>query len=120
MTERAVEKRAGEQPAAEQTRQGNVVAPPVDILENENELLLITDLPGVDPDQIKLSLQAPDFKVEAEARDATEPTTYVRSFHIEERVDAEKVSAEYKNGVLTVKLPKSSAAKPRRIEVSSA
>ena len=47
-------------------------------------------------------------------------TTYVRAFHVEERVDSERVSADYKNGVLTVRLPKSSAAKPRRIEVHSA
>jgi HSP20 family protein len=103
----------------EQTRQGRVVAPAVDILENEQELLIVADLPGVDPDQIKLSLQAPDFKLEASATDAPD-TTYVRSFHVEERVDSERVNADYKNGVLTVRLPKSSAAKPRRIEVQSA
>jgi HSP20 family protein len=108
-----------EQESVEQTRQGRVVAPPVDILENDQELLIIADLPGVDPEQIKLSLQAPDFKLEASASDAPD-TTYARSFHVEERVDAERVDAEYKNGVLTVRLPKSSAAKPRRIEVHSA
>jgi len=97
----------------EQTRQGNVVAPPVDILENENELLIVADLPGVEPANIKLDVQAPDFKLEASAGD----TTFVRSFRVEERVDSEAVSADYKNGVLTVHLPKSSAVKPRRVEV---
>lgn len=108
-----------ERDRVEQTRQGRVVAPPVDILENEQELLIVADLPGVDPDQIKLSLQAPDFKLEAKVKDAPD-TTYARSFHVEERVDTERVNADYKNGVLTVRLPKSSAAKPRRIEVQSA
>jgi HSP20 family protein len=97
----------------EQTRQGNVLAPPVDILESEHELVIVADMPGVEPDKIKLDVQAPDFKLEAE----TGETTYVRSFHVEERIDAERVSADYKNGVLTVRLPKSSAAKPRRVEV---
>jgi len=104
----------------EQTRQGNVLAPPVDILETEQELVLVADIPGVEPSKIKLDIQPPDFKLEAEVVGAAEPTTYVRSFHVEERIDVERVNARYDAGVLTVRLPKSSAAKPRRIEVRSA
>jgi HSP20 family protein len=104
----------------EQIRQGRVLAPPVDILENEQELVIVADLPGVEPEKIRLDVQAPDFKLEAEVAGAGEPTTYVRSFHVEERIDSERVNAEYKNGVLTVRLPKSSASKPRRIEVRPA
>lgn len=110
MENRSLEK---QEKKLEQTRQGHVVAPPVDILENEHELLIVADMPGVEPADIKLDVQAPDFKLEASAGE----TTYVRSFHVEERIDSEAVSADYKNGVLTVRLPKSSAAKPRRIEV---
>lgn len=104
----------------EQTRQGNVLAPPVDILETEQELVLVADIPGVEPSKIKLDIQPPAFKLEAEVVGAAEPTTYVRSFHVEERIDVERVNAHYDAGVLTVRLPKSSAAKPRRIEVRSA
>jgi HSP20 family molecular chaperone IbpA len=104
----------------EQTRQGSVLAPPVDILENDQELVLVADIPGVEPSAIKLDVQPPDFKLEAEIAGAAQRATYVRSFHVEERIDVERVNAEYKNGVLTVRLPKSSAAKPRRIEVRSA
>ena len=50
----------------EQIRQGNVLAPPVDILENEQELVLVADLPGVDSSKIKLDVQPPHFKLEAE------------------------------------------------------
>jgi len=110
MENRSLDKQAQD---LEQTRQGNVVAPPVDILENEHELLIVADMPGVDPEKIQLDVQAPDFKLEAQ----TGETTYVRSFHVEERIDPEKVSADYRNGVLTVRLPKSSAARPRRVEV---
>jgi HSP20 family molecular chaperone IbpA len=104
----------------EQTRQGNVVAPAVDILENDQELLIVADIPGTEQGKIKLDVQPPDFTLEAEVVGAAQPTTYVRSFHVAERIDVERVNAEYKSGVLTVRLPKSSAAKPRRIEVRSA
>jgi HSP20 family protein len=117
MENRAVTKQERE---VEQTRQGQVLAPPVDILENEQELLVVADMPGVTPDKIKLDVQPPTFKLEAELSGGPEPVTYVRSFHVEERIDVGHVNADYKNGVLTVRLPKSSAAKPRRIEVRSA
>jgi len=110
MENRALEK---QERNLEQTRQGHVVAPPVDILENESELVIVADIAGVEADKIKLDVQTPDFKLEAESGD----TTYVRSFRVEERIDSERVSADYRNGVLTVRLPKSSAAKPRRVEV---
>ncbi len=110
MDNRSLEKQSQD---LEQTRQGNVMAPPVDILESEHELLIVADMPGVDPDKIKLDVQTPDFKLEAETGDLT----YVRSFRVEERIDSEQVSADYKNGVLTVRLPKSSAVRPRRVEV---
>jgi HSP20 family molecular chaperone IbpA len=115
MNQRAVEKQ--DQQNLEHTRQGQVLAPAVDILENEQELLIVADMPGAEPDKIKLDVQPPEFKLEAELAGAQEPVAYVRSFHVEERIDAERVSADYKNGVLTVHLPKSSASKPRRIEV---
>jgi HSP20 family molecular chaperone IbpA len=104
----------------EQTRPGAVLAPSVDILENDKELLIVADLPGVDPGGIKLDVQPPDFKLEAELAGAAERTTYQRSFHVKERIDVERVNADYKHGVLTVRLPKSSAVTPRRIEVRSA
>lgn len=103
----------------EQTRQGNVVAPAVDILENEQELVVVADIPGAEQSKIKLDIQPPDFKLEAEVAGAAQSTTYVRSFQIEERIDVDRVNAEYNSGVLTVRLPKSSATKPRRIEVRS-
>jgi HSP20 family molecular chaperone IbpA len=117
-----MENRADNKPEqkAEQTRQGNVLAPSVDILETDQELVLVADIPGADPSNIKLDVQPPDFKLEAEVSGAARRTSYVRSFHVEERIDVERVNAEYKNGVLTVRLPKSSAAKPRRIEVRTA
>ncbi len=111
----AVEKQDLQQ--LEQTRQGQVLAPPVDILENEQELLIVADMPGVNPEKIKLDVRAPEFKLEAEFENGEERATYVRSFHIEERIDSERVNADYTNGVLTVRLPKSSAARPRRIQV---
>jgi HSP20 family molecular chaperone IbpA len=115
MSQNTAEKR--DQRQLEQTRQGQVLSPPVDILENETELLIVADMPGATPDKIKLHLEPPEFQVEAGFGSEQEPATYVRRFRVEERIAAEQVSAEYKNGVLTVRLPKSSAAKPRRIEV---
>src|SRR5262245_23261329 len=115
MNQRNIEKQEAQ--SLEHTRQGQVLAPAVDILENEQELLIVADIPGAAPDKIKLDVQAPDFKLEAQLVNGQESVTYVRSFHVEERIDADRVSADYKNGVLTVHLPKSSASRPRRVEV---
>jgi HSP20 family molecular chaperone IbpA len=93
------------------------VAPPVDIYENEQELLLVSDLPGVDPDALQISLDPPELRFEA--RNEKAGTVYARVFRVDDRIDPEGISAELVQGVLRVHLKKSETLRPRRISVRS-
>jgi HSP20 family molecular chaperone IbpA len=87
--------------------------PRVDVFENKDEVLLLADLPGVTQDGLKLHLDEEQLDLEGQ----TPSFDYRRSFYMPQGTDRERVSAELKNGVLWLHLPKSPAIKPRRIEV---
>jgi HSP20 family protein len=103
--------------------------PAVDIFETENELVLKADLPGVDMSHIDIQLEngtlalRGDRKYENETKEGgfhrveRSYGSFARYFTLPETVDPEHVGADYKNGVLTVKLPKKEVAKPRQIKV---
>jgi HSP20 family protein len=104
-------------------------APPVDIFENENELVLKADLPDVKLEEIDVQVENQtltlkgrrSFEQQAEKsgyhRIERGYGSFVRTFTVPSTVETEKVSAGYTNGVLTVKLPKKEAAKPRQVKV---
>ena len=104
-------------------------SPSVDILETENELVLKADLPEVKLEDIEVRVENNTLTLKGERKFEKDEKakgyhrmeraygTFVRSFTVPTTVDAEKVGAEYKNGVLTVKLPKKEAAKPRQVKV---
>jgi HSP20 family protein len=106
-------------------------SPAVDILETENEIVLKADVPAIDPKDIDIEVQNQTLTVKGQRNfDKTEATkgyhriernygTFVRSFTIPTTVDTEKVAADYKNGVLTISLPKKEAAKPRQIKIQA-
>jgi HSP20 family molecular chaperone IbpA len=100
----------------EKTRSRNELAPFVDVYENERELLLVADVPGVTSERLNLHIDPPELRIEARTADEG-GVTWVRAFSIDERIAAGEVSAELKNGVLTVHLPKAPELKPRRVEV---
>src|SRR5271154_1491818 len=97
-------------------------SPAVDIFETENELVLKADLPDVKPAEIDLQVenQTLTLKGHRKFEQATDKAgyhriersygTFVRSFSVPPTVDSEKVAADYKDGVLTVTLPKKEAA----------
>jgi len=105
-------------------------SPAVDILETENELVVKADLPDVQLEDIDvrvengtLSLKGErkfekDFAGKGYHRIERSYGSFVRSFTVPSSVDTEKVSADYKNGVLTVTLPKKEAAKPKQVKVA--
>lgn len=95
------------------------VAPPVDVYENEAELLIVADLPGATHELLDIKIDPPELRFETKA-EATDGPVYRRSFTIDERIDPTKVSAELKNGVLTIRLPKADEVKPRRIAIRGA
>jgi HSP20 family molecular chaperone IbpA len=100
------------------------VTPPVDIFENEDEILLVADFPGVDPEQVEVRLEGGQIDIEGRQAPPEEQARslpsvmFARSFRVPETVNPEGVSAELKAGVLRVHLKKSEAAKPRRIKVN--
>jgi len=104
-------------------------SPAVDILETENELVVKADLPDVGLENIDVRVENQTLSIKGERRFEEDASvqgyhriersygSFVRSFAVPNSVDTEKVSADYKNGVLTVKLPKKEAAKPKQIRV---
>lgn len=114
----------------ERTRQLQAVSPLVDIFENEDEILLYADMPGVAKEDIsvhidngKLSITGIRKLVEASGVATWAEfgdVEYCRSFSVPQAIDVAKVDAELKDGVLKLHLPKSEAAKPRLIEIKAA
>ncbi|WP_289020241.1 Hsp20/alpha crystallin family protein [Desulfobacter postgatei] len=113
----------------EKTKELYEATPAVDIYENEDEILIYADMPGVVKDDISVDIDNGTLSISGVRKlSVTGPVTYeefsnakyVRNFSVPQTIDVEKVEAELKNGVLRLHLPKSEAAKPRQIEIKSA
>ena len=103
--------------------------PPVDVFEDKDAVRIVAELPGVKPEDVRISLENNVLTVRGEKRQAAEEKTdqvhryeryygvFERSFTVPSTVDAEHIKAGYDLGVLTVRLPKLERAKPRQIEV---
>ena len=101
--------------------------PRVDILELENELVLYADLPGVKPEDVNIRFENGELVIHGQCPQRQEGVNYLaceygigdfyRVFTIGSEIDSGKISAELKNGVLTVHLPKTEAVKPKKIAV---
>lgn len=112
----------------EQTRERATVTPPVDIYENNEEVLLVADVPGVISDGVSINLDKDQLTLwarrngaaSAGARPAEHAVAdYYRAFLVPHGIDSARITAEISEGVLRVHLPKSEALKPRRIEVKA-
>jgi HSP20 family protein len=111
----------------EETRsQERYVSPAVDIYETLEGLVVKADLPGVAKDGLDLRVENNLLSIRGRADHAAageplyreyELAHFFRQFELSDRVDQSKITAELKNGVLTLNLPKAEEAKPRRIEV---
>jgi HSP20 family protein len=116
-----------EEPRKEETRsQERFVTPAVDIYETPEGLVVKADLPGVAKDGLDLRVENSLLTIRGRAVHVTpgdplyreyELAHFFRQFELSDRVDQRKISAELKNGVLTLNLPKAEEAKPRRIDV---
>jgi HSP20 family protein len=102
---------------------------PVDAYRRDNELKLLLDLPGVDPDSIELTVEKDVLSVratrtwvhaEGDQIQMTERAQgdFSRQLFLGESLDREDITATYENGVLTATIPVAEEAKPRKIEVS--
>lgn len=89
--------------------------PRVDVLETENDLLVLVDLPGVAPADLDIRFENGELTVHGRRTGGS--ASYLRTFRVTEQVAADKIEASLKHGVLTLTLPKVEAVKPRRIAV---
>jgi len=127
-----IQKREHRTTEPEQTRGGRAYSPDVDILEKDNELLLLADVPGATADQIDVNYEQGLLTIHAKVPPRQDPDKthyllreygvgdYYRSFRIGEGIDAASIQAELSQGVLTVRLPKAAEVRPRKIAVRSA
>ena len=111
----------------EPTLSQTTYSPRFDIWENDDEMILYGDLPGVMPEELDVRFENPVLTIHGKVSPRHNDIKFLhgeygigdfhRTFTIGEAIDTEKISAELKNGVVTVHLPKSEKVKPRRIEV---
>ncbi len=93
------------------------VAPLLDVFENENEYLLVGDLPGVSPDQLEIKIEKGILTLETNGADPA--WEYRRDLRISEDVDAEAIVAKLASGVLELRLPKRAEVRPHRISITT-
>ena len=116
--------------AAEQTKPDLVFTPVVDIFENQQELTVLADMPGVKPDDLVIDLNdsiltmvgevtPPEGKEEVDVMREYGTGRYYRQFTISDSIDQSKIEAVLNDGVLRLTLPKAEAAKPRQITVKA-
>jgi HSP20 family protein len=121
------QKERNDKAASESTRGGVLFTPRVDIFETDQELTLFADVPGVHPEDVDLRYEKGELLLHArvKSRHANEnfllqeydEGDFFRAFTVHESIDASRIEAEFKNGVLIVHLPKAEAAKPKQIAV---
>jgi len=107
-------------------------SPLVDISEDEKEYVIKAELPDMKKEEIKINVHEDVLSISGERKYEKEEKgkkyhrveraygSFMRSFTLPEDADGSKVNAEYKDGVLNVRLPKSEKAKPKTIEVKIA
>ena len=103
--------------------------PPMDLVEEKDRLLAHVELPGIDPKSVQVSLQGDLLVIHAERKEEHEETqgkflkrehtygSFQRSVQLPYHVQADKVKAQYKNGIMTIVLPKAEEYVGRQIPV---
>lgn len=105
--------------------------PAVDVIEDTGGITLYADLPGVPKDKLHLEIEADNLTIEGEvvltmpqgmeaSHAEVDLPRYRRVFSLSKELDSEKVTAEFQQGVLVLRIPKVEQAKPRKIEVKVA
>ena len=113
--------------AREETRSNEkYIRPAVNIIETEEGLVLTADIPGASKEALDVNVEKGILTISAPAKHTLpgnfayqefELASYYRQFTIPESLDHEKAKAEYVNGILTLRVPKAEATKPKRIAV---
>ena len=104
-------------------------SPALDVEETDQEYLLKTDLPEVKKETLKVGLESGVLTIEGERKYEKDATTkrlhrmernygrFLRRLTVPTEVDQQKIAADFKDGVLTVHLPKSSTSRPRKVDI---
>lgn len=130
MTQELATKPTQRDAEAERTVGGICYRPHVDIVEQDDKLIVLADMPGATSEQIDVRYQDGTLTIHArvsprQGEDASfllheyGVGDYFRSFKLNEMIDPGKISAEYAEGVLTLHLPKVEAVRPRKIPVAT-
>jgi len=126
-----IKKEAGVPEGVERTKPRRVFKPDVDIVERKDDTLLTADLPGVDEHSLDITLEKNVLTIKGTVNQNIpsgyrltyaeyEVGDYERAFTLSDEVDKDRIQASVKNGVLRLVLPKSAAAKTRKIAVTAA
>jgi HSP20 family protein len=120
---------ATEIPPAESTRAGYYFRPNVDILERADELTVLADVPGAAADGVDIRFEDGMLSIHAKVPPRNPDVNllvreygvgdFFREFRVNETIDTSKITADLKDGVLVLHLPKVEAVKPRKISVKS-
>jgi len=111
--------------------EGSTMLPPVDVVEDASGITLYADLAGVTKDKLSVRVEADSLTIEGEvalllANDMeashaeVQSPRYQRTFTLGQELDREKVVADFKHGVLKLRIPKAEHAKPRKVEITVA
>ena len=104
--------------------------PAVDVYENKDSVVVKAELPGVDPKEVEISVEDGTLYLKGERKSESEDQrdgyhrlersygSFARAFTLPDSVDPEKVSAEYKDGLLSVTLPKREESKPKKVKIA--
>ena len=116
------------QGSADSAQDSRALVPRVDVFEDEAGITLLADMPGVPKDKLELRIDGARLLIEGAIATAMPPQLhsvhaevrgprYRRTFTLSRELDAGRVEANVKDGVLTLRIPRLEHAKPRRIEI---
>jgi HSP20 family protein len=110
---------------------GQMSGPAVDVMETPEDVIVTASVPGIKADDLKISLTGDVLQLSAQSTEESErkearyhlrerrSSAFTRSIALPTPVEADKAQADFENGVLTLKLPKSQAARPKTITVKA-
>jgi len=108
---------------------GSSWAPSVDIYENENEVVLAAEIPGVDEKDVEIKVEDNNLTLRGERKFEKETKeenyhriersygSFFRSFALPSYIDQDRIEAEHENGVLKIRMPKRAELKPRKVKI---
>jgi HSP20 family protein len=113
-------------------RDGSSFTPAVDIKENDNEIRLDLELPGLKPEDVEITAENGVLTVrgekQVERKEGDESRyqiieraygTFMRTFQLPQGIDADQIKAEFNNGVLSLHIPKAALPQPKRIQINA-